>query len=78
MPLLPTPQRPWGRGHREGQRFRVRRTARVRDLLGPDNVGIRQSLVALGFSSFTAVVVPCHNGSDGATVGARPRTFRSI
>ena len=56
MPLLPTPQRPWGRGHREGQRFRVRRTARVRDLLGPDNVGIRQSLVALGFSSFTAVV----------------------
>lgn len=30
--------------------------ARGRDLLGPDSVGIRQSLVALGFSSLTAVV----------------------
>ncbi|HAF69628.1 MAG TPA: hypothetical protein DCL16_10940, partial [Acidimicrobiaceae bacterium] len=34
----------------------MRRPARVRDLLGPDNIGIRQSLVALGFSSLTAVV----------------------
>ncbi len=56
MRLLPTSQRSSGRRRRERQRFRVRRTARVRDLLGPDNVGIRQSLVALGFSSLTAVV----------------------
>ena len=56
MRLLRSLQRPSGRGYREGRRFRVRRTARVRDLLGPDSVGIRQSLVALGFSSLTAVV----------------------
>ena len=56
MPRLPTPPRRSGRVRKERPSFRTRRSARVRDLLGPDAVGIRQSLVALGFSSFTAVV----------------------
>ncbi len=56
MPRLPKPPRRSGRVRKERPSFRARRSARVRDLLGPDAVGIRQSLVALGFSSFTAVV----------------------
>ena len=56
MPRLPKPPRRSGRVRKERPPFRARRSARVRDLLGPDAVGIRQSLVALGFSSFTAVV----------------------
>ena len=56
MRLLPRSERPTGRGYRERSRFRVRRQARVRYLLGPDSTGIRQSLVALSFSSLTAVV----------------------
>ncbi|MDP7067200.1 MAG: magnesium transporter [Acidimicrobiales bacterium] len=56
MRLLPISPRLPSRDRKEGSRFRVRRSARVRDLLGPDRVGIRQSLVALGFSSVTAVV----------------------
>ncbi|MCS5687485.1 MAG: hypothetical protein NZ659_01745, partial [Acidimicrobiales bacterium] len=56
MSSLPKPLRHPGRIRKEGSSFRVRRSARVRDLLGPDSVGIRQSLVALAFSSLTAVV----------------------
>ena len=56
MRRLHTSKRPTGRGYRERPRFRVGREARVRDLLGPDSTGVRQSLVALGFSSITAVV----------------------
>jgi len=56
MRLLPRSERPAGRGYRERPRLRVRRQARVRDLLGPDGTGIRQSLVALSFSSLAAVV----------------------
>lgn len=56
MPRLPTPSRHSGRVRKEGSSFRARRLARGRDLLGPDSVGIRQSLVALGFSSVAAVV----------------------
>ena len=56
MRRLRTSKRPTGRGYRERRRFRVGREARVRDLLGPDSTGVRQSLVALGFSSLTAVV----------------------
>ena len=56
MRLFLRSERPTGRGYRERSRFRVRRQARVRDLLGPDSTGIRQSLVALSFSSLTAVV----------------------
>ncbi|MBM36995.1 MAG: hypothetical protein CL460_07480 [Acidimicrobiaceae bacterium] len=56
MRLLPISPRLPSRDRNEGSRLRVRRSARVRDLLGPDKVGIRQSLVALGFSSLTAVV----------------------
>ena len=56
MPRLPKPSRHLGRVRKEGPSFRVRRLTRGRDFLGPDSVGIRQSLVALGFSSLTAVV----------------------
>ena len=56
MRLLLASQRLHRRDRRSEPRFRVRRVARVRDLLGPDRVGVRQSLVALGFSSLTAVV----------------------
>ena len=56
MPRLPKLSRHSGRVRKEGSYFRARRLARGRDLLGPDSVGIRQSLVALGFSSLTAVV----------------------
>ena len=56
MPRLPKPSRHSGRVRKEERSFRARRLTRGRDLLGPDSVGIRQSLVALGFSSLTAVV----------------------
>ena len=56
MRLLPTSPRLQRRDRRSETRFRVRRVTRVRDVLGPDRVGVRQSLVALGFSSLTAVV----------------------
>ena len=56
MRLLPTSPRLQRRDRRSEPRFRVRRVTRVRDVLGPDRVGVRQSLVALGFSSLTAVV----------------------
>ncbi len=56
MRLLPTSPRLQSRDRRKESRFRVRRPTRVRDLLGPDRIGVRQSLVALGFSSLTAVV----------------------
>ncbi len=56
MPRLPKPSRHLGRVRKEGPSFRARRLTRGRDLLGPDSVGIRQSLVALAFSSLTAVV----------------------
>ena len=56
MRRLRASKRPTRRGYRERPRFRVRREARVRDLLGPDSTGVRQSLVALGFSSLAAVV----------------------
>ena len=56
MRLLLASPRLHRRDRRSEPRFRVRRVARVRDLLGPDRVGVRQSLVALGFSSLTAVV----------------------
>ena len=56
MRLLPTSPRLQRRDRRRAPRFRVRRVTRVRDVLGPDRVGVRQSLVALGFSSLTAVV----------------------
>jgi len=56
MRLLLASPRLRRRDRRSEPRFRVRRVARVRDLLGPDRVGVRQSLVALGFSSLTAVV----------------------
>ena len=56
MRLLPTSPRLQRRDRRSESRFRVRRVTRARDLLGPDRVGVRQSLVALGFSSLTAVV----------------------
>lgn len=56
MRLLPSSERPTGRCYRERPRLRAHRQARVRDLLGPDSTGIRQSLVALSFSSLTAVV----------------------
>ena len=56
MSRLSKPSLRLGRVLAEGSPFRARRSARVRDLLGPDSVGIRQSLVALAFSSLTAVV----------------------
>ena len=56
MRLLPTSPRLQRRDRRSETRFRVRQVTRVRDVLGPDRVGVRQSLVALGFSSLTAVV----------------------
>ncbi len=56
MRLLPTSPRLQRRDRRSETRFRVRRVTRVRDVLVPDRVGVRQSLVALGFSSLTAVV----------------------
>ena len=56
MTRLPKLSRHSGRVRKEGSYFRPRRLTRGRDLLGPDSVGIRQSLVALGFSSLTAVV----------------------
>ena len=56
MATFPRSLWPSSRDRKGETRFRGRQVGRSRSVFGPDSVGMRQSLVALTFSSLTAVV----------------------